>query len=231
MVAAEQTGPGANVGFRFRRRWARWRCWATKPGRILAADGPDGACSLDRQIQRTLELLNKAPGKNNYNLIFAAAHGAPPEPDPAVRSQKAIAGESLARAIDKALSDWIDKGAVKNTLRGQVRLSVPLSEAGNTPEAKHARARRAQAGGRGGPASARRGRLLHGGWRLLAHRRVAAAVRKQFQRIAFRRCDALLRAGRRGRFWRRPRRIVWLALQLRYERAAVSVRSTVRQAS
>ena len=72
------------------------------------------ALQLDRQIQRTLEALNKAPGKNNYNLIFAAAHGAPPDPDPAMRSQKAISGESLARAIGKALSDWIDKGAVKN---------------------------------------------------------------------------------------------------------------------
>jgi hypothetical protein len=69
---------------------------------------------LDRQIQRTFEMLNKAPGKGNYNLIFAAAHGAPPEPDPAMRSQKAISGESVARAIGKALSDSFDKGVVKN---------------------------------------------------------------------------------------------------------------------
>jgi arylsulfatase A-like enzyme len=73
------------------------------------------ALQLDRQIQRTLEVLNKAPGKNTYNLIFAAAHGAPPEPDPATRAQKAISGESVARAIGKAISDSIDKGAVKNT--------------------------------------------------------------------------------------------------------------------
>ena len=72
------------------------------------------ALHLDRQIQRTLEVLNKAPGKDKYNLIFAAAHGAPPDPDPAMRSQKAIAGEGIARAIGKALSDRIDKGAVKN---------------------------------------------------------------------------------------------------------------------
>jgi arylsulfatase A-like enzyme len=69
---------------------------------------------LDRQIQHTLEMLNKAPGKGNYNLIFAAAHGAPPEPDPAMRSQKAISGESVARAIGKALSDSFDKGPAKN---------------------------------------------------------------------------------------------------------------------
>jgi predicted AlkP superfamily pyrophosphatase or phosphodiesterase len=71
------------------------------------------AVHLDRQIQTTLELLNKTPGRNNYNLIFAAAHGAPPEPDPAMRSQLAISGETVARAIGKALSDRVDKG-VKN---------------------------------------------------------------------------------------------------------------------
>ena len=72
------------------------------------------ALHLDRQIQRTLEALNKTPGKDKYNLIFAAAHGAPPEPDPSMRPQKAIFGETLARAIGHALSDRIDKGAVKN---------------------------------------------------------------------------------------------------------------------
>ena len=72
------------------------------------------ALQLDAQIQLTLEMLNKAPWKNNYNLIFAAAHGAPPEPDPALRSQKAISGERLARTIGKTLSTWIDNGAVKN---------------------------------------------------------------------------------------------------------------------
>jgi arylsulfatase A-like enzyme len=69
---------------------------------------------LDRSIQRTLEVLNKTVGKNNYNLIFAAAHGAPPDPDPAMRSQKAVQGETIARAIGKMLSERIDKGAVKN---------------------------------------------------------------------------------------------------------------------
>jgi hypothetical protein len=72
------------------------------------------ALHLDQQIQNTLEVLNKVPGRNNYNLIFAAAHGAPPEPDAAMRAQLAISGESVARAIGKALSDAMDKGAVKN---------------------------------------------------------------------------------------------------------------------
>lgn len=70
---------------------------------------------LDRQIQRTLDRLNSTPLKNNFNLIFAAAHGAPPEPGAADRAQKAVNGENLARGIDKALSSWIDRGAVKNT--------------------------------------------------------------------------------------------------------------------
>jgi len=72
------------------------------------------ALHLDWQIQTTLELLNKTPGRNNYNLIFAAAHGAPPEPDPAMRAQLAIAGESVARAIGKALFDAFDKAPAKN---------------------------------------------------------------------------------------------------------------------
>lgn len=70
---------------------------------------------LDSQVHQTLELLNKAPGKNNYNLVFAAAHGAPPLPDAAARSQKAIPGETVARAIKKELSDWIDKGPDRDT--------------------------------------------------------------------------------------------------------------------
>ena len=69
---------------------------------------------LDQQIQRTLAMLDKTPGKNNYNLVFAAAHGSPPEPDPALRLQMAISGESIARAIEKALSDRFDKGPLKN---------------------------------------------------------------------------------------------------------------------
>lgn len=73
------------------------------------------ALHLDLQIQRTIEVLNKTPGFGRYNLIFAAAHGAPPEPDPAMRSQKAIAGEGVARAINRALSEWVDKGASRAT--------------------------------------------------------------------------------------------------------------------
>ena len=111
-VAAEKLGQGQTLDFVFVSLGSM-----ALLGYETGSDSPlmgQVALHLDRQIQRTLEMLNKAPGKNNYNLIFAAAHGAPPEPDPATRSRQAIAGESLAHAIAKALSDSIDKGAVKN---------------------------------------------------------------------------------------------------------------------
>ncbi len=73
------------------------------------------AVELDRQMQRTLEVLNKTPGKGSYNLIFAAAHGAPPEPDAALRPVKAIQGENVARAINRGMSDWLDKAPAKNS--------------------------------------------------------------------------------------------------------------------
>lgn len=69
---------------------------------------------LDRQLKTTLEMLDRTPGANGYNLIFAAAHGAPPQPKADMRKQKAVDGEGLAQAINKGLSAWIDKGTVKN---------------------------------------------------------------------------------------------------------------------
>jgi predicted AlkP superfamily pyrophosphatase or phosphodiesterase len=70
---------------------------------------------LDRQIQSTLRELNTSL-KSNYNLIFASAHGAPPLAAEGSRARRVIDGESLARAINKALSDAVDKsGPNKNT--------------------------------------------------------------------------------------------------------------------
>jgi hypothetical protein len=69
---------------------------------------------LDRQVKATLETLDKIPGAGSYNLIFAAAHGAPPELDRVTHSRKAVDGEALAQDISRGLSDWIDKGTVKN---------------------------------------------------------------------------------------------------------------------
>jgi hypothetical protein len=67
---------------------------------------------LDLQIQKTLDTL--VP-KGGYNLVFAAAHGAPPEPPAARRAALTIGGESLARTINKSLSDWIEKTSGKNS--------------------------------------------------------------------------------------------------------------------
>ena len=112
MVVKEKLGQGPTLDFVFLSLGGM-----SLLGYETGSDSPlmdQMALQLDRQIQRTFDLLNKTPGKNNYNLIFAAAHGAPPEPDPAVRSQKAVAGEGLAHAVAKSLSGWIDKGTVKN---------------------------------------------------------------------------------------------------------------------
>jgi len=70
---------------------------------------------LDRQIRTLIEMLDKSPWEGNYDLVFAAAHGAPREPDAARRSTKAIPGRDLALGIDRALQDWFDKGTVKNS--------------------------------------------------------------------------------------------------------------------
>jgi hypothetical protein len=69
---------------------------------------------LDRQVKVTLETLDRVPGAGNYNLIFAAAHGAPPEQDGVAHQRKAVDGEKLAQAVSGGLSEWIDKGTVKN---------------------------------------------------------------------------------------------------------------------
>lgn len=69
---------------------------------------------LDQKIKLTLDFLDKAPGPGKYNLIFAAAHGAPQEPEQAQRPSRAVAGEAIARAINAALSDWIDNGGPRH---------------------------------------------------------------------------------------------------------------------
>jgi hypothetical protein len=112
LITAEKLGQGQTLDFVFVSLGAM-----ALLGYETGSDSPlmdQMALHLDREIQRTLELLNKTPGKNGYNLIFAAAHGAPAEPDPALRSQLAISGETVARAIGKALSDSLDKAPAKN---------------------------------------------------------------------------------------------------------------------
>ncbi|HVN06408.1 MAG TPA: alkaline phosphatase family protein [Bryobacteraceae bacterium] len=112
LLAAEKLGQGESVDCIFVTLGAM-----AQLGYETGSDSPlmdQMALQLDRQIQRTFEILNKTPGKGNYNLIFAAAHGAPPQPDPALRTQKAVPGERIARAISQKLSDWFDSSAVKN---------------------------------------------------------------------------------------------------------------------
>jgi len=112
LLAAEKLGQGDAVDFVFLSLGAMALLGYETGADSLLMD--QMALQLDGQVQRTLAALNKSPGKGNYNLIFCAAHGAPPSPDPAERSEKAIAGEPLARAINRAISGWLDKGPVKN---------------------------------------------------------------------------------------------------------------------
>ena len=58
---------------------------------------------LDRELEFTLEMLNKTVGAGRYTLALTAAHGAVRAPEAASRSQVAVNGEALARALDRAL--------------------------------------------------------------------------------------------------------------------------------
>ena len=62
------------------------------------------ALQLDRNIAYLFETLDRNVGEDGYNLVFTAAHGAPPEPAPENRSGLAVSGEALAQAIQKALA-------------------------------------------------------------------------------------------------------------------------------
>jgi hypothetical protein len=113
LIAAEKLGRGPTLDFVFLSLGAM-----AMLGYETGSDSPlmdQMALQLDRQIQHTIDLLNTTPGRSKYNLIFAAAHGAPPDPDAAMRSRKSIPGENIARAIGSGLSESMDKGALKNS--------------------------------------------------------------------------------------------------------------------
>jgi hypothetical protein len=57
---------------------------------------------LDRQLEYLLTRLKEGPGENGFDLVLAGAHGAPPDPAEA-RARMAVAGESVAQTIDRAL--------------------------------------------------------------------------------------------------------------------------------
>jgi arylsulfatase A-like enzyme len=112
LLAAEKTGQGDTLDFIFASLGSM-----ALLGYETGSDSPlmeQMVLRLDRQVKLTLETLDKLPGAGSYNLIFAAAHGAPPEQDGVTHPRKAVDGEKLARAISAGLSDWIDKGTVKN---------------------------------------------------------------------------------------------------------------------
>jgi arylsulfatase A-like enzyme len=60
---------------------------------------------LDRQIEALLNQLSRAPGENAFNLVVAAAHGAPPEPAAEARARMAVNGEAIAQAVESAIKD------------------------------------------------------------------------------------------------------------------------------
>ncbi len=68
---------------------------------------------LDRELEFTLEMLNKTVGAGRYTLALTAAHGAAQAPEPAARAQAAVNGEALARAIDRALAERLDTAAAR----------------------------------------------------------------------------------------------------------------------
>jgi hypothetical protein len=60
--------------------------------------------NLDQQLEFLLTRLAKGgPGENAYNLVIAGAHGVPPAPAAEARARMAVAGESVAQTVDRAL--------------------------------------------------------------------------------------------------------------------------------
>ena len=59
---------------------------------------------LDRQLEALLNRLSVTPGDNAFNLVLAGAHGAPPLPAADSRARMAVNGETVAQAVDKALT-------------------------------------------------------------------------------------------------------------------------------
>jgi hypothetical protein len=59
---------------------------------------------LDRRLETLLAHLSRSVGDNNFSLVVAGAHGAPPLPPDGARKRMAVDGEALARAIYKNLS-------------------------------------------------------------------------------------------------------------------------------
>ncbi len=68
---------------------------------------------LDREVEGLLTFINKSLGARSYAVAFTAAHGAARDPDTR-RAALAIPGETVARAINHALSTRYDLRDRKN---------------------------------------------------------------------------------------------------------------------
>jgi len=58
---------------------------------------------LDRSIEKLLREIGQAVGESGFNLVLAAAHGAPPAPPQEARGRMAVNGESVASLVDHRL--------------------------------------------------------------------------------------------------------------------------------
>lgn len=58
---------------------------------------------LDRSIETLLRQIGHAVGESGFNLVLAAAHGAPPAPPDEARARMAVNGESVASLVDHSL--------------------------------------------------------------------------------------------------------------------------------
>jgi hypothetical protein len=58
---------------------------------------------LDRNLEKFMEQLDRAPGGNTYDFVLVGAHGAPAEPPLFARPRMAVEGEALAQAIQRKL--------------------------------------------------------------------------------------------------------------------------------
>jgi hypothetical protein len=58
---------------------------------------------FDRQMENLLNHLGRTPGEGAFSVVFAGAHGAPAAPEAETRARMAVAGESVAQAVDRVL--------------------------------------------------------------------------------------------------------------------------------
>ncbi|MBZ5727479.1 MAG: alkaline phosphatase family protein [Acidobacteriia bacterium] len=59
---------------------------------------------LDIRLEALLAGLTHTLGENGFNLVLAAAHGAPPEPAEESRARMAVSGEAVAESVEKSLA-------------------------------------------------------------------------------------------------------------------------------